>query len=278
MFIIVKTGNNLSMKKFFLIFQIFIKCFLIFLVLFIWLRYVFDSLWLSLVISFCITLLVELFSTYIKRKKGYKNNLKMKEKEDAEKMFFSLSKDNNNVDFFYKLAKSRHPNLTKFKRYILINHRDGSKVALYPLLKFQQLTLDELITIYNTIKKPVDKIVITCNEYDKNILNNLKNFSCEIVILNKYETYQSLYKEYDFYPTITVTFANTKYTFKDFLSNAFNKTRTKGYLISAFALFIASFFVQYNIYYSIIASVLLIFAIISMSNKTFNKSVPKEVL
>lgn len=266
------------MKKIFVLFQIFIKSFIIFLILFIWLRYIFNSFWLAIVTSVFLTLLIELLYSVIKRKKGIKNSLKIKEKEDADKMFFSLSKDINYIDFYYKLVKSRHSNAIKLKKYILITHQDGSKVALFPYIKFQALCFDDIISSYNIIKQPIDKIVITCNDYEKNIINNIKSFSCPVVLLNKYETYENLYKEYDFYPEISTVELNTRYTLKDFFSLAFNRSKSKGYFISAIILFIASWFIQFNIYYSVFASILFLFALISLTNKTFNKKISKELL
>ena len=266
------------MKKFLFVIQVFIKCALIFLIAFIWLRFMLDSLWLSLIISFAITLVIELFSVFLTRKKGRKNNLKIKEKEDAENMFFSLAQDKNKMDFFYNLAKSRHSKVLKIKSYIEILHSDSAKVILYPFMKFQKLTQDDVIELINGLKTFPKKLVITCNDYDRNIINFAKNFPFEIVIIDKYETYFALYKEYDFYPKITIFQEQIKYRFKDFLAYSFNRTKTKGYLISALALFVISFFVQMSIYYCVIATLLLFFALLSFTNKTYNKKIEKELL
>lgn len=265
------------MKKILLVLQIFIKCSLIFLVFFVWLNFVFDSLWLSAVISFVITFVIEVVSNFIKRKKGDIDSLKIKEKENAEKMFYSLSKDNGNIEFFYNLARSRHQNVKKNKKFILICHQDNTKVALFPFLKFQTMTIDDLLSISHLIKVSINKLVIVCNLYDKTLSKNLSDFPYEIVLLNKYETYQKLYKEYDFYPTITVKESQSKFTFKDFINNAFRREKAKAYLISSLALFIGGIFIQFNIYYNIVASILMLFAIISLSNKS-NKKLPDEVL
>lgn len=266
------------MKKFLFILQVFIKCALIFLIAFIWLRYIFDSLWLSIILSFSITFLIELLSILFNRKKGTKNNLKIKEKEEAENMFFSLAQEKNNMDFFYNLVKSRYSDVNKYKSYIEITHNNSSKVILYPFMKFQKLLHDDVIEITNNIKIIPDKLVITCNDYDKSLLNFIRNFTFEIIIIDKFETYSALYKEYDYYPKIIVVQRKIKYNFKDFISNSFNRTKTKGYFLSALALLIISFFVQMSIYYCIVASLLLIFALFSFTNKIYNKKIEKELL
>ena len=169
------------MKTLSIIFQVLLKSSIIFLIFYIWLKYIFQSTWLALVVSFAITLLLELISTYVKRKKGIKSNLKVKEKEDAENMFFTLSRDENRVDFFFKLAKTRHNNVNKFKRYIIVHHEGEQDVVLYPFIKYQNLKLDDVIDVLNSFKKPINKLVILCNDYDKDLPGFVKNFNQEII-------------------------------------------------------------------------------------------------
>ena len=117
-----------------------------------------------------------------------------------------------------------------------------------------------------------------CYEYDKNLLAFIKNFNQHIILIDRFECY-SLYKEYEFFPEITEIYKKeAKPTFKDLLSIAFNRSRTKGYLFSAIILFITSFFVKINLYYCIISSILLLFALISYINPKYNKKSIKEVI
>ena len=120
------------MRKINFIFQEVLKIFLIFLLSFIWIRYFVRRLWLTVLISAIITLTIYLILYFIKRKKKNKEGLKIKEKEEAENMFLSLACDNKRMDFFFKLASSKHSNVKKFSKYILISHEDGKKTLLFP--------------------------------------------------------------------------------------------------------------------------------------------------
>ena len=265
------------MKTFLYIFQVLLKSCVIFLIFFIWLRYIFSSVWLAVIISIAITLILELLSKAIKRNKGIKASLKLKEKEDAENMFFSILRNERKLDFYYNLAKTRHCNVSKNKKYITVHHPDKQDVIMYPFIKFQSLSIDNVVEIIEHVKKPINKLVILCNDYDKNLTNQLKDFSTEIVLLDKYQTYKSLYQEYDFYPEITEK-PKSKVSYKHYLTLAFNRSKTKGYLFSAIVLFIASFFVQYNLYYYIFSTILLIFSLISFATTSHNIKVVKELL
>ena len=266
------------MSRFILVLQIFLKCSLTFLIAFIWLRFIISSVWISGLIAFAITFALEMFFLYFKRKNNHKSTLKLKEKEDAENMFLSILHDKNPLSFFFQLTQTRHSS-EKRKGFIIIKH-SSHKVILFPYLKISSLTCDNIIDIYKlTLNEKADKIVITCNNYDKECGSFIKNLPVKILLLDKYETYSMLYSEYDFYPEITMTYKKeAKMKFKDLIAYSFNKSRTKGYLLSAFVLFIPSFFIRPNLYYSIVGSILLLFALISFVNPKFNRKKDQTIL
>ena len=265
------------MKKIYYFLQILLKLTLIFFLSFIWLRFFLDSLWLSAVIALSITILIECLHRLIKKHNKNKSSLKIKEKEDADNIFFSLLTDNKYMKFYEEMLKSRHNQVSVKKQYLLIKKNDIT-ILLFPYLKLKTLTADDLLDILKSSKDKFDKIIILCHDYNKETEVFKKNFNKEILLLDKYETY-TLYKEYDYFPEITNEYKKeAKLTFKDMLSFAFNRSRSKGYILSAIFLFITSFFVQMNVYYCIISSLLLIMALISYINPKYNKKVSKEVI
>lgn len=268
------------MKKLLFLFQILLKCGLIFLIAFIWLRYFLRSLWLSCVIAGALTLIIELASYLFKKSNKNKMNLKLKEREDADNMFFSLISLNNGIDFFEKLALTRHNIVTKRKDYIIITNNEKEKILLYPFLKLNILSPQDIVNIKKVAQKEnILKIIICCYEYSKDCPLFIKNFDDTILLFNKDETYAYLFKEYQFFPEITTQYKKTsKLSLKDLIAYSFNRSRTKGYIFSAVILFITSFFVHVNIYYCIIATLLLLFALISYINPKYNKKISHELL
>ncbi len=270
------------MKKLNLVFQEVLKFLLIFLVCFVWARYFIRALWLAVVVSIGISALAFAIFGFIARKRRNKTSLKLKEKEDAENMFLSLCFDDKPMDFFAELASKKHKNITKHKDHIVITHSEENvKTVLFADLSFQPLDTSRLLTIHNKMKKEkAIKIVICCKEIkDKNVELFCENFPEKIVILDTYETYKQLFKTYDCFPRITKTYPTTKkVVFKDFVAHALNKNRTKGYLFSALILILSGLFIRANIYYCIIASLLVVCAIISQFNPYFNRKTKEEVL
>ena len=266
------------MKKILNIFQILLQVALIFFIVLIWARYFISSLWLGLLVSLIVTIFIELAIKFLQKRTNTAKNLKLQEKEEAENMFLSLCTSSTPLNFFYELAKTKHKAIKKGK-YILIEH-DEDIVALIPILSFSPLQSDDLLPFISLAKKNNwKKIVVVCGEVDRNTNSFAKNFDIEILLLDKYNSYSNLYKPYDFFPTITMKYKkDKKLAFKDLVAYSFNRGRTKGYLFSAFILFLSSLLIRPSLYYCIVASLLLLFALISYTNPYFNPKIKKEVL
>ncbi len=156
-----------------------------------------------------------------------------------------------------------------------------TSTLLYVDFSFDGLNIQRFMEIYNSIKKEkANKIVITCKEVtDKHLFAFCGNFQEKFLILDEYQTYQRLYKYYNCYPEITHKYKGEKrLAFKEFLAYSFNKKRTKGYLISSMILVMCSFFVSTTIYYCVVASILVVFALISQFNPYFNPKNNPEIL
>ena len=254
------------MQKIGLVFQIALRVFLIFLLFFVWIRFFVRSLLLTTLIALLCAAFVEIILNVIFQKHSKLKDLKISQKEECENMFLSLAYAKNEVDFFFNLASTRHKAIKK-KKYVLISHEDHN-VILYPHIKFSPLSKDDITEILNTLKnEKFNKLVICCGEIMKDVLPFVKNFEIECSILDKFETYKKIYEDYDFFPKVTTTYKkDKKTTFKEMLSYSFNKSKTKSYLLSALVLLFSSLFIRFNLYYSIMISLLVIFAIISFFN------------
>lgn len=270
------------MRRLNLIFQEILKFVLIYLFLFIWIRYFVRNLLFAVVISLFSSLASYLVLLLFNKKKKTQSGLKLKEKEDAENMFLSLACQNNPMDFFVKLSSKKHKSIEKHKTYLTINHeKEKVKTLLYFDSSFEGLNVARFMEIYNKVKKEkASKIVIVCKTIsDKQLFSFSLNFKEKFLFLDEYESYQKLYKFYGCFPEITNSYKKEKkLVFKDFLAYSFNKKRTKGYLFSAFILVLSSLFVRATIYYCIVASLLVVFALVSQFNPYFNVKNDTEIL
>lgn len=271
------------MKKITLIFQEILKFCLMFLLAFVWCRYLIRrKLWLAVFVAFMIACVVYLIMFVLNRKKLNTKGLKLQEKEKAENMFLSLCCQDKPMDFFYKLALKKHQNIIKHKNYITIKHQqENVSTVLWFENSFAGLSIARFMDIYLAVKKEkATKIVVCCKEIsDKNLISFSQNFDEKFMFLDVYQTYEKLFKFYDFYPEITRKYkTEKKIVFNDLIAHSFNKNRTKGYLFSALILILSSVFIRTTLYYCIVASMLVIFAIVSQFNPYFNTKKETEVL
>ncbi len=268
------------MKKFLFVFQVVIKFLLIFLAVFIWARYLIKELWLSILVALAITFVIDFATRLIFKKINKHKEMKIQEKEEAEDIFLSIATQEKPLDFFLKLTKTRHENAVKKKSYILIDHGEDGKVILYPFLSFAPINANDIAQIVNAIQKEkCQKLVIVCGEIDKTAPSFAKNFDLKITLLDKFSTYMNLYKEYQMFPEKTLKYKKEKsLALKELIAFSFNRARTKGYLFSALILLFSSLIIRPSIYYCVVASLLVVFAVISYSNPRYNIKTSSEIL
>ena len=245
--------------------------------MFVWVRYFVRSLALTIVFCTLISATIFIVAKIFLSRKKHKNTLKLKEKEEAEDMFLSLAYEERPILFFEKMAKLRHPNILVAKHYLVIFHEEEKvKTILYFNPTLSTLTSSKIFEIIKSLKKEkATKIVICC--FKKENFSNI--FKEKVVVFDQYQTYQKLFKYYDFFPKITHEYPKEKkLVFKEIFASAFNKSRTKSYFFSAFILILSGIFVRASLYYCIISSLLLLFALISQYNPYFNKTESGEIL
>lgn len=253
------------MKKLLFIFQELLKLFLLFLIFYISLSFYLSSKGFAIILSLSLAAFCNIILHLIGNKKNRNSNIRIKEQREAEQMFVSLAISPSSIEFFLNLFKTRYKNVVKKGNYVLIEH-ENSKTLFFPYLNFKEFSVDDLLAITKR-QKNITRIIISCSSYNKQCLEYIKTFDFEIILLDKYDSYSSLYKEFDYFPVIKYT-PKEKSSVKDFLKTIFERKKAKGYIFSAIALLLFSLYIPFSIYYKVTACILLVFAIICLSNKT----------
>ena len=225
------------------ILKVLIKFSVIFMIFFIWLRYYMASKIMAFLLSILLATILLLVLYITSKSRKNLANLKSKERQEAEGMFESLIK-NNDYQFFYSFE------------------------------------IDELLSICFQAKKvKADKIVILAKEVSKEAENFALTLNADILLLDQYATYEYLFKEYDFYPEFEKRQTKSKRgRFKEIFDYSFDRARTKGYIMSALVLLLITFLFRQNLYYSIVATILLVFALICLIRNPKSKKITKQIL
>ncbi len=263
------------MKKFtfFTIVDYIFKFCLFFILNLIWCLYIFNGFWsiflVSIVASIAEIVLIDIIS--IKKLKHIKPKTEeLQHMENINTTFIFMAQEQV-VDFFYKLCSTKHNTVKTINHVEVLNE---TKTIVYPCFKNASLTSDDVIGFYNACNKNnVKKIIILCNKFETDVITTTNKLAVKTIVLDYKQTYYSLLKKYEFYPPITIqNEQKLKNGYKQILANAFNKKRTRGYVVSSIFIIFASFFVAYRIYYLIVASILLVFAIVCQTNKNTCKN------
>ena len=145
---------------------------------------------------------------------------------------------------------------------------------------FLQCFIDDLLSICSQAKKvKADKLVISAKEVSKEAENFASTLKADILLLDQYATYKYLFKEYDFYPEFErAQIKSKKGRFKEIFDYSFDRARAKGYIISALVLLLITFLFRQSLYYSIVATVLLAFALICLIRNPKSKKITKQIL
>lgn len=239
-------------------------------------RFFVKRLGLCLLISGIITACIDILSRQIFSRKQTKLKQKIKEKEDAENMFLSLAMDKNPLCIFKQIFGE--PSVEK-KTY-LVFEKEGEKNVVFPQTSLSPLTINDIAYLMKKVKQEkAKKVIIVTGEISKDCFNFIKIFDEKIILLDKYQTYASLYKPSGIYPAVFPKVKQTKKaTIKELFTYSFSPERAKGYFFSALVLVVSSLFVRANLYYSIMISILLVFAIISLSNPFKIKKPSEKIL
>lgn len=250
-------------------------CFLIFFISLIWLRlYIHDNT-LILVLSSIITLFLASILSVIYKKKVNKFKLSKKEvktkKEILNKLIFSNNLEINvYLSNFFKEYK-----ITKHREFLEIKKED-EKILVFNCFKLNACDNDFIL---NSIKKSeklnIKKIMIFASNFNKDcfvFIKNIKEF--KIKLINFDEFYINYIKKENIIPENKIIYEEkTRYSFIELLSIAFNRKKTKTYVVTGIIFLISSIFLRYNIYYIVFTTIMFLFAMFSYFNKTYNKKI-----
>lgn len=256
----------------------FFKYSILILLSFTWLSDLIDNVYIRITISVIISVSLDMIYRLITKKKRNKEKLNNKQKKEIEKLGRCLlfSKQDFILNYLKSALEKKHTTTIK-SDYIIIT-KDNSKTIIIPSLDTLILKNDTIINAYNICKNEnINKVIIlsqSTNEENQILANMISDV--KITLYNITDLYKKVIEKCDIKPKFEIELTECKKTnFNDITKHAFNKKLAKNYILSGILLLFASFFTKYKLYYTIISSVLLIFALICIfknDTKTINEN------
>lgn len=236
-----------------------------FVLIFAWIRFYTHDITLSLIVGSICSAIICFIVNYFFYKREHQKIGSAKNKKNAENLGIALLGATNDeiLEYFFNVFNKDGNKLQKRQNYLELEyysaqndmHSTLHSTIVYPFFHKTELGLDDLILIIKLIRS-VNKTEIKIFDISTN--NEAKEFASKIKNLNI-----QFFDQYDLYSMsnsttapITIDTQIAKLNYRDYLKFAFDKSRSKNYLLFGLILLISSFFVPYKIYYLIIGSLL----------------------
>ncbi len=247
----------------------------VFVLSFLWIRYYEHNSVLILLYASLVTMLVCSVVHIVKTKK-YDKQVKLKNENKlienlSNYLIFSPTKQV--VKTFEETLKSRNIPYKTICDMLVFN--DVCVRPIYSKTKCDDADILQTLNKINSHKLSPNKIIICAKSYTEDAKKLVKtNSHLKISLLDEKEVFDEFFKPINYqveYNSSTPKKKSVKEKLGNLKNIAFNKKRFKGYMISAVVLLIGSYFLRYNIYYLVFASIMLVLAVFSYFNKPYNK-------
>lgn len=257
------------------VFDFLFYSFIVFLITFVWVRLLVHNKILIWTYSIAISLIISIFMLIILKKRIYKFSYSKKERQEKQQILNSLIfASNKEIIFFLNKFFENFEIKNNKENFVLTNAQTQQKYIVFFDFSFSQTNINTLINFVKKARKEnIFKIYVFCNEAERNCMNFVKNLKdTKIKIVNFDNFYENFIKKQNIKPNFKEIYAEkSRYSFKELLSIAFNKTKTKQYFLTGLIFLIGSIFLRYNIYYLVFTSLMFIFCLFSCFNKIYNK-------
>ena len=268
------------MKNYTRIFDFILSRTVIFALAFIWFRYYLDSFLLTCMAAAGITVGISFIIFLVTAPKARKAGISGAEKQHMKEVInqFMYSENNRNIEYFYNIIKNEYP--SALLPGCIITENDRMKTLIFTRFTFSSASPDDIReAVIECRRYNVARAVIFCNSYSlkaKEISSEIEGF--EIILMDAANTYRFI-KEFNMYPVIEIkTAKKTHRAIKVLYKTAFSRAKVKAYLFGAVIMLLGSFFVRYNLYYLISATVFLFFALICLIDFKFKKEIERNLL
>jgi len=264
-----------SKSSFSFILDFIFYCFLIFFISFIWLRvYIHDNT-LIIVLSSIITLVLSTILSIIYKNKVDKYKLSKKEMKEKKEILNKLIFSNNLEINDYLLKFFNDYKITKHREFLEIK-KDDEKILVFNSFTINSCDNDFILScIKKSGKLKIKKIMIFASSFNKDcpsFIKNIKEFKIKLIDFDEF--YINFIKKENIIPENKIIYEEkTRYSFKELLNIAFNRKKTKTYVVTGIIFLISSIFLRYNIYYIVFTTIMFLFALFSYFNKPFNKKI-----
>jgi len=237
------------------------RSFLVFIIAWLWVGFYVRGFFLILLISTAITLVVNYMISFIGKRRNTKRIATKQEREHMQQVILQLK------------FMTQTQTLALFKRALQPNARKAVNQKRFTLKTLFHLSTPTEQDIIKCIKasptcaseSEQSKTIITAESFPPHVIAFTRNLDANIILLDAEAVYTQILAPTQTFPEIKIqTKKKTpRKTLREIRTMAFNRTRTKSYVITGVIILFSSLIVRLHLYYIIFATIVFALALTS---------------
>ena len=240
------------------------RSFLVFLIAYLWLSFYVENILMVFCVAFAVMCGVNFaFGMWAKRRSA-RAAMTRKQQEHLRNVELQLKFQSRmrNIGLLRIALEKRGYRVTTTQRKLSVA-TNNKIINMYPIFDRAVTTADVVSCVKYTNKNAVTYIAAT--RFDAEVVAFARSLDCEIVLMDIASVYAEILCPAEIFPNVAVRYkSKARLTMGELGRAMFNRTKVRGYVFIGIVVLATSFIVNFPIYYIVCASVLFLFALMSM--------------
>ena len=240
------------------------RSFLVFLVAYLWLSFYIENILTVFCAAFAIMCGANFVFGMIAKRRNVRAAMTRKQQDHLRQVELQLKFQSRmrNVGLLRIAFEKRGYRVTTTQRKVVVT-TNNRVINLYPLFD-KTVTVADVVACVKYTNKNAVTYIAACR-FDDEVAAFARSLDCEIVLMDVASVYAEILAPAEIFPTMDVKYkSKTRVTLGELGRAMFNRTRARGYVYIGVVVLATSFIVTFPIYYIVCASVLFLFALMSL--------------
>ncbi|MCL2229075.1 MAG: hypothetical protein FWC00_04585 [Firmicutes bacterium] len=247
------------------------RSFIVFMLAYLWLSFYVANIVLVFIISFFITAAVNTLFYILKIRRSARAKVTREEKKHINQImlqfrFQAQAKTLNLMKTAFQiLGRQVVSTQKKLKFYRAVDEHEENPTLCNMFLLFQiNPTVDDVVKCISATNKGAITYIAS-ESFHPSVIAYVASLDKQVVLMDGTDVYKQLLEPAQIFPDFTVHYkTRQRLQLNELKRVMFMRTKSKSYIFLGVIILATSFIVRFNIYYIIIASVLFLFALLSL--------------
>ena len=241
------------------------RSFIVFMLAYLWLSFYMSNLLIVFAISLVVTVVLNSIYYLLANRRNKQTRLTREEQDHMRKITLQLKflSKTKTLLLFKAALEKLYPEQIKVTSKKISIHGNDKHIDFFPLFTIE-ITVANIIACINATKSNATTY-IAAETFSPLITSFTATLEKEVILLDAMVTYKQILLPSEVFPEIAVEFKTKKRLTIQALRNiAFARNKVRPYIVMGLLVLFTSFIVQLSIYYIVVATILFLFALVSL--------------